>query len=125
MPTSNQPTADSYRVEGGTLIRRVVSRGGTPYEHACTLKVFEAVAHAIDELEGEPTALEELVARTGLPHTQVNTALAFMKERFCLMPARGRRHMAATDCVHLDAMTEFHALAAKPEEQPHAKDAQP
>lgn len=102
--------AESFRIEHGALIRSVIPRKGKPYEHACTLAVYEAVAHAIDELESEPTALDELVAQTGLPHTQVNTAMAFLKERGCIVPVRGRRHMAATDCVHLDAMTEYHAL---------------
>jgi hypothetical protein len=102
--------SDTFRIEHGTLIRTVVPRKGKPYEHACTLAVYEAVCHAIDELAGQPTALDGLVAATGLPHSQVNVAMAFLKERWCLMPTRGRRHMAATDCVHLDAMTEYHAL---------------
>jgi len=121
------PPNDTFRIEGGVLIRSVVpSRGrGGAYEHACTLAVFESVCHAIDELNGQPTALDDLVARTGLPHTQVNTALAFLKERGCIAPARGRRHTAATECVHLDAMTEFHTLAEQRDDQPSAKVAQP
>ncbi|MBX3403849.1 MAG: hypothetical protein KF699_10615 [Phycisphaeraceae bacterium] len=111
-PSPARPS-DTFRIESGTLIRSVVprrGRGGT-YEHACTLKVFEAVCHAIDELGGAATALDDLVARTGLPHSQVNTALAFLKERGCLVPARGRRHVAASKGgIHLDAMTEYHAL---------------
>lgn len=106
--------AESFRVEDGVLIRSVIpKRGrGEPYEHACTLEVFEAVCHAVDELDGGATALDDLVARTGLPHSQVNTALAFLKERGCLVPARGRRHAAARGGggVHLDAMTEYHAI---------------
>lgn len=112
MPT---PTNDTFRIENGVLIRSVVPRRGKggAYEHACTLAVFEAVAHAIDELAGQPTALDDLVAATCLPHSQVNTALAFLKERGCIVPVRGRRHAAANGgggCVHLDAMTEYHAL---------------
>jgi predicted Rossmann fold nucleotide-binding protein DprA/Smf involved in DNA uptake len=104
---------DTFRIEHGALIRSVIPRKGKPYEHACTLAVYEAVAHAIDELEGEPTALDELVAQTGLPHSQVNVAMAFLKERGCIVPVRGRKHAAAdggAGCVHLDAMTEYHAL---------------
>jgi hypothetical protein len=83
MPT---PTNDTFRIENGVLIRTVVPRRGKggAYEHACTLAVFEDVAHAIDELAGQPTALDDLVAATCLPHSQVNTALAFLKERGCV-----------------------------------------
>ena len=103
---------ESFRIDGCTLIRTVTPMrdGAAPYKHACTLAVFEAVCHAIDDLDGEPTALDDLVARTGLPYSQVNTALAFLKERGCIVPTRGRRHVAAMSCVHLDAMTEYHAL---------------
>lgn len=116
VPREDRPArGESFRVESGALIRTVAPAraDAVPYEHVCTLKVFEAVCHAIDELKGEPTALDDLVARTGLPHSQVNTALAFLKERGCLTPARGRRHAAAGGaggCVHLDAMAEYHAL---------------
>jgi hypothetical protein len=110
--------ANAFRLAASTKARKglwksPVPRKGTPYEHACTMAVYEAVAHAIDELNGQATALDDLVARTGLPHSQVNTAFVFLKERGCLMPVRGRRHAAANGgggCVHLDAMTEYHAL---------------
>ena len=38
----------------------------------------------------------------------IGVALAFMKERGCVVPLRGRRHKAASPFVHADAMTEFH-----------------
>ena len=37
--------------------------------------------------------------------------LAFLRERG-ILDVRYRRNYAATKCVHLDAMTEYHALAA-------------
>ena len=42
--------------------------------------------------------------------TNVAVALAFLRER-SILDVRYRRNYAATDAVHLDAMTEFHALA--------------
>ena len=44
------------------------------------------------------------------PHTQVMTAMAFLKERGCIVPARERRHRAASDFVYEDALIEWHAL---------------
>ncbi len=101
---------ETFAVLDGHLIRTVTPARGKPYEHRCPLASFEQVAHAIDEAGGDGFTLETLIEREGLPFTQVAVALAFMKERGCVEP-RHRRNYAATDCVHLDAMTEFHALA--------------
>ena len=48
--------------------------------------------------------------RIDAPHTQVMTAMAFLKERGCIVPARERRHRAASDFVYEDALIEWHAL---------------
>ncbi len=102
---------ETFRVENGMLVRAVVPARGTPYEHRCRLAAYETVARAIDEAGEAPVALEALVAATGLPHTQVNVAFAFMKERGCVVPAHGRRHKAASTFVFEDALIEYHALA--------------
>ena len=108
---------ESFRVEDGFLVRRVTPKRGEPYEHRCTLATYEAVAHAIDELAGQPFTGEQVQERADLPSTQVFTALAFLRDRGCLEPAHGRRHRAAASIagggVHLDAITEFHALREK------------
>ncbi|MCL4199367.1 MAG: hypothetical protein KJZ69_17890 [Phycisphaerales bacterium] len=44
-------------------------------------------------------------------------AIAFLKERSCIVPARNRKHVAASDFVYEDALIEYHALREKgPEE---------
>jgi predicted Rossmann fold nucleotide-binding protein DprA/Smf involved in DNA uptake len=109
--TTVAPARDeTFHVEDGYLIRRVVPRRGQPYEHRCPRKAIEQVAAAIDEAGDAPFTLESLVQREDLPFTQVAVALAFLKERG-IVETRYRRNYAATQCAHLDAMTEFFALA--------------
>ncbi len=101
---------ETFEVIDDHLVRKVVPRRGEPYEHRCPRKAFEQVAHAIDELGDESFTLESLVEREDLPFTQVAVTLAFFKERG-IVETRYRRNYAATDSVHLDAMTEYFALA--------------
>jgi hypothetical protein len=109
MPTTHERD-ETFEVADGHLVRKVVPARGRPYEHRCPLGPFEQIAHAADELGDVGFTLESLVEHEGLPHTQVAVALAFLKERG-VIDTRYRRNYAATDSVHLDAMTEFHALA--------------
>ena len=46
------------------------------------------------------------------PSTQTAVAMAFMKERGCVV-TRYRRNYAAGRCVFEDAMIEYHALREK------------
>jgi len=101
---------ETFEVIDDHLVRKVVPRRGQPYEHRCPRASFEQAAHAIDELGDESFTLESLVEREDLPFTQVAVALAFLKERG-IVETRYRRNYAATDSVHLDAMTEYCALA--------------
>jgi hypothetical protein len=101
---------ETFAVEDDHLIRKVVPRRGQPYQHRCPRKTFEQVPIAIDEAGGVGFTLESLVQREDLRFTQVAVALAFLKERG-IVETRYRRTYAATQCAHLDAMTEFHALA--------------
>ena len=101
---------ETFTMLDGHLVRAVAPARGKPYRHRCPLASFERVAHAIDETGGDGFTLETLVEHEDLPFTQVAVALAFMKERGCVT-TRYRRSYAATDGVHLDAMTEYHALA--------------
>ena len=107
--SATQERNEIFDVEDGHLIRKVVPRRGQPYEHRCSREAFEQVAFAIDEAGDEAFTLESLVEREDLPFTQAAVALAFLKERG-IVETRYRRNYAATDCVHLDAMTEFCAL---------------
>ncbi len=103
---------ETFDVIDDHLIRSVVPRRGQPYRHRCPRRTFEQVAFAIDEAGDATFTLELLVRREDLPFTQVAVALAFLKERG-IVETRYRRNYAATQCVHLDAMTEFCALAEK------------
>ena len=108
--TAAQERDETFEVIDDHLIRKVVPRRGEPYEHRCPRASFEHVAHAIDEAGNEGFTLESLAEREDLPFTQVAVALAFLKERG-IVETRYRRNYAATQCAHLDAMTEFCALA--------------
>ena len=101
---------ETFTVLDGHLVRSVVPARGKPYEHRCPRESFEIIAHAVDEFGEVGFTLETLVEREALPFTQVAVALAFLKERG-VIETRYRRNYAATDSVHLDAMTEFYALA--------------
>ena len=109
--TTTRERIESFEVIDGCLVRKVVPARGEPYEHRCPKASFERVAHAIDEAGDEAFTLESLAQAEDLPFTQVAVALAFVKERG-IVETRYRRNFAATDSVHLDAMTEYHALAA-------------
>ncbi len=108
--TGAPPPSATFAVEDGHLIRRVVPRRGEPYEHRCPRKAVEQVAHAIDESGDAAFTLDSLAKGEDLPFTQVAVALAFLKERG-VVQTRYRHNYAATQCAHLDALTEFHALA--------------
>jgi len=101
---------ETFAVEDDHLIRRVVPRRGEPYEHRCPQKTFEQVALTIDEMRNAAFTLRLLVEREDLPFTQVAVTLAFLRER-SIIATRYRQNHAATDGVHLDAMTEYFALA--------------
>ncbi len=109
------PERETFEVAGGVLIRKVVPVRGQPYEHTCLRDAFVQIAHAAEELGGDGFTIESLVAyeRAGgrdVTFTSVAVTLAFLRER-SILDVRLRRNYAATDAVHLDAMTEFHALA--------------
>jgi hypothetical protein len=101
---------DTFAVIDGHLVRKVVPACGEPYEHRCPKAAFEQIAHAMDAADEDGFTLESLAQLEDLPWTQVAVALAFLKERG-IVDTRYRVNYAASDCVHLDAMTEFHALA--------------
>jgi hypothetical protein len=105
----------TFAVEDGHLVRRVVPRRGQPYEHRCPRDSFEQIAHAAEELGAQGFTMDSLLeyergAGRDVTFTNVAVALAFLRERGVL-DVRRRRNYAATESVHLDAMTEYHALA--------------
>lgn len=101
---------ETFSIPFEMLVRRVVPRKGAIYEHTCTKQVFDEVAFAIEELDGGTFTGEEIRAKIDAPFTQVMVAMAFLKERGCIVPVHGRRHQAASDFVYEDAMIEWHGL---------------
>ena len=107
-------TTETFVVLADHLHRRVVPRRGQPYEHRCPLAAFEQIAHAAEELGERGFGINELVAYErgagrDVTFTDVAITLAFLRERG-ILEVRYRKNHAASPCVHLDAMTEFHAL---------------
>ena len=102
---------ETFEVLDGHLIRKVVPARGEPYEHRCPVAALDRVAQAIDELGDEPFTLETLFCREDIPWTQVAVAVAFLKERGIVDTRHRRNYAATTTGVHLDAMTEYFALA--------------
>lgn len=103
---------ETFRIEpDGDLVRAVIPSRGEPYEHRCPKQGFEAVACAAES--AKTFVLEGLRAEAGVPWTQAAVAFAFLKARGVVVPARGRRHAAATADAFLDAMIEYHALREK------------
>ncbi|MBX3356682.1 MAG: hypothetical protein KF724_13385 [Phycisphaeraceae bacterium] len=108
---------ETFNIPFDSLVRRVVPRKGAPYEHTCSKRVYEYVALAIDHQAGAPFTGESIrdyimsIPDNGdAPFTQVMVAMAFLKERGCIVPADKRRHHAASDWVYEDALIEWHAL---------------
>ena len=115
--TATQPPpadgrSETFAVEDGALVRRVVPAKGKAYEHRCPQEAFEAVAATIDEIGQNAFVLEDIRQRANVTWTQAAVAFAFLKERSCVLPVHGRKHVAASTFVFEDAMTEYHALAA-------------
>ena len=113
--TTERELNETFEVICGRLTRKVVPVRGQPYEHRCPRASFEQIAHAVEELGEQGFTLESLVeyernAGRDVTFTNVAVALAFLRER-SILDVRHRRNYAATNAVHLDAMTEFYALA--------------
>ena len=110
-PPPSTPRDETFTVTENILVRAVVPARGTPYQHTCDKDVFESVAHAVDELNGASFTYEEIRQKIEAPFTQVAVAVAFLRERGCIVSSQRRRSVAATNDVYLDAMIEWHALS--------------
>jgi len=109
-PPAGTPRDEMFSVTENILIRAVTPTRGTPYQHTCDKDVFESVAHAIEDLGAASFTYEEVRQTVQAPFTQVAVAVAFLKERGCIVPTVRRRHVAAMSGFHADAMLEWHAL---------------
>ena len=113
---SPREIVETFEVADGHLVRKVVPRRGTPYEHRCPLAAFEQIAHAAEELGEQGFTIDSLLeyergAGRDVTFTNVAIVLAFLRERSVLQVRHRRNYAAAaTEIVHLDAMTEYYAL---------------
>lgn len=98
----------SFAAHEGTLAMSVAPRRGRPYTHRCVLDTYEQVAYDIEK-HARGVTIEEMRERLDLPHTQIAVALAFMKERGCVV-VRRRRSFSASRVFYEDAMLEYQAL---------------
>ncbi len=113
--TATDQLTETFAVEGDFLIHHVVPRRGRPYDHRCPRASFEQIAHAAEELGEHGFTLKSLLkyereAGRDVTFTNLAVTLAFLRERG-MLEIRFRRNYAVTTMVHLDAMTEFYALA--------------
>jgi hypothetical protein len=101
----------TFTVEDGCLVRTVTGSDRT-YQHRCSLEVYEAVAHALEEtpVDGEGVTCVALAEQEQVPFTQADLAVAFLLDRG-IVDRRHRRNYPVGTSVHLDAMIEWHALA--------------
>lgn len=110
MTTETKQETERFAIEEDMLLRLVYPNRGQVYVHRCEQETFVKVCHTIDDSDA-PFTGEELVKRADLPHTQVFTALAFLKEKGCVVVGQRKKHKPATEDVYADAMIEWHALA--------------
>jgi hypothetical protein len=107
---------EAFSSEQGRLVRTVVTRTGDTYSQRCSPASFEAVARYVESHAADGVTTPMLwEALAEVPCTQASVAVAFLKERGCLV-VRHRRMFPASDCFFEDALVEFHALAEEPSE---------
>lgn len=105
------PRADDIYSEGGFLVRNVLPRSGRRYEHRCSRAGFAAVVTYIEEHATEGVTCGDLWRYLeDVPASAAAVALAFLKERGCVVTRR-KRSYPASDVFAEDAMCEFWALA--------------
>ena len=77
------PIQQTFTVEGGHLVQRVIPTGGQPYQNRCPESAYRTIARAVEEAAeaARPFTIAELTEATGVPHTAVQTALAFFQVR--------------------------------------------
>lgn len=102
-----------WRVIEGVLERRVTLPSGKSYRHRCSKDAFELVAFYLADHPNEGVTMNIIADALDLPFTQVNVAMELLKERSILETDGRKSYVGAgyRDAVHLDAMTEYYALA--------------
>lgn len=121
--TVTTPRAETFAIEDGCLVRKVVPRRGEPYEHRCPLDAYRELAWAAIDLAADGFTVETLADQVRsrpreehddrepwASYTNAAVAIAFWKER-SLLDIRRRRNHVNDGYFFEDAMIEFHALA--------------
>jgi hypothetical protein len=122
MPATT-PRVETFAVEDGCLVRKVVPRRGEPYEHRCPLDAYRELAWAAIDLATDGFTVETLADQVRnrpreehddrepwASYTNAAVAIAFWKERG-LLDIRRRRNHVDDGYFFEDAMIEFHVLA--------------
>jgi len=122
MPATT-PRVESFAVEDGCLVRKVVPRRGEPYEHRCPLDAYRELVWAAIDLAADGFTVETLADQVRnrpreerddrepwASYTNAAVAIAFWKERGVIETRRRRNHVD-DGYFFEDAMIEFHALA--------------
>lgn len=111
MKTNIRKCVTTFTFEDNLMVRHRAGPDGRSYTHRCSLKVFEIVAHVFDETppDGNGIGAPDIAKAEDLPFTQVDVAVGFLADRG-IIDRRRRRNCPVSPCVHLDAMTEWHAL---------------
>jgi hypothetical protein len=117
-----KPT-ETFVVEDGYLVRKVVPPRGRPYEHRCSLAAHRELTWAAIDLAASgftvTTLADQVRSRPREEHddrepwasyTNAAVAIAFWKERG-LIETRRRLNHVRDEFFFEDAMIEFHALA--------------
>ena len=95
----------------GFLVRTACRRDGSSYQHRCSLAAYTAVAGYLKEHAAEGVTTNALWDHLPeIPCTQAAIALAFLKERGCVVVCR-RRCYPASRFFYEDALLEWYALA--------------
>jgi len=99
----------TFSLDGDFLIRKVVTCTGH-YSHKCSLRSFKEVLHYLELNDGvtSNTMWNEL----DIPCTQISVALAFLKERGCVV-VDGRKVYSSSDVLYEDGMTELYAMESQ------------
>ena len=101
---------EHFRVDDqGALVRTRISADGHTYEHRCSRRTLQAVAHHFDGHDSDQRTLNQIAGAERVAWTQAAVALAFLKEGGIVERRGDSNHAASADC-YLEAMTEYHAL---------------
>lgn len=122
MPATIQ-RVETFTVEDGHLVRKVIPTRGQPYAHRCPIDAYRELVWAAIDLAADGFTVKTLVDQVrnrpreehddGEPwasYTNAAVAIAFWKERG-LLDVRRRRNRVNDGFFFEDAMIEFHALA--------------